>query len=140
MKILALDIGDVWTGTAISDPLCIIAKPYKTIPTWDLETTLTEIINREKIERIVVGHPKTLRGTSSEQTKKTEERADKLKETFPHVVWVLWDERLSSKHAAALKKPRSASEKQAEHSVAAAYILSSYLEFFRPTTQEPDEE
>lgn len=131
MKILALDIGDVWTGTAISDPLGIIAKPYKTVPTKALIDELKIIIEQEKVTRIVIGHPKTMRGTISEQTKKTEDAAKKLKDTYPAMQWILWDERLSSKRADSLKKFKSKEEKQASHSIAAAFILSSYLESLR---------
>jgi len=131
MKILALDIGDVWTGTAISDPLGIIAKPYKTVTTKDLIGALKTIIEQEKVSRIVIGWPKTMRGTISEQTKKTEEVAEHLKSAYPNVQWILWDERLSSKRADSLKKLKSKEEKIASHSIAAAFILSSYLESLR---------
>ena len=73
MKILALDIGDKWTGTAVSDPLGIIARPYKTVETKELEIFLSETIGSENIEKIIVGYPKTMRGTESEQTKKIRE-------------------------------------------------------------------
>ncbi len=131
MKILALDVGDVWTGTAISDPLGIIAKPYRTIATKDLIDGLKNIIEQERVGTIVIGWPKTMRGTSSEQTKKTEEVGAKLKLAYPAVQWILWDERLSSKRADSLKKFKSKEEKIASHSIAAAFILSSYLESIR---------
>ncbi len=40
MKILALDLGNSWTGVAISDALKIIARPYKTIATTNLISSL----------------------------------------------------------------------------------------------------
>jgi len=131
MKILALDIGDVWTGTAISDPLGIIAKPYKTVTTKALIGALNTINVQEKDSLIVIWWPKTMRGTISEQTKKTEEVAEHLKYAYPNVQWILWDERLSSKRADSLKKLKSKEEKIASHSIAAAFILSSYLESLR---------
>ena len=70
MKILALDIGDVWTGSAYSDPLGITATPFQTIKSKDLETFIAQQIKDQKIETVVVGYPKTMRGTESEQTKK----------------------------------------------------------------------
>jgi len=136
MKLLALDIGDVWTGMAISDPLGIIAKPYKTVTTKKLIPELRMIIEQEHIEHIVVGHPKTMRGRQSEQTKKTEDAAKTLQENFPNTMIILWDERLSSKRASALKSAKSQENKQAEHAIAAAFILSSYLDFIRIHMQE----
>lgn len=131
MKILALDVGDVWTGTAISDAMGILAKPYKTITTRDLINEIGSIISQEKIARIVIGHPKTMRGTQSDQTKKTEQVAEQLKSTYPAIQWILWDERLSSKRADSLKKMNTKDAKIASHSIAAAFILSSYLEYIR---------
>lgn len=129
MKCLALDIGDVWTGTAISDAACFFARPYQTTKTPDIIPFLTELLTKEPITTIIVGHPKTLRGTSSEQTKKIELLFQELKDHFTTLSWILWDERLSSKHAQSLKQAKTKDEKIHSHSIAAAFILSSYLEF-----------
>lgn len=129
MKIIALDIGDVWTGTAISDSLGMFARPYQTVETKQLQTLLTALFAQESISTVVVGHPTTLRGTKSEQTKKIEASMEELKKIFPSVTWVLWDERLTSKQADKLKSPKSKDEKIQAHSVAAAFILSGYLDY-----------
>ena len=70
MKVLCLDLGDVWTGTALSDPLKFIARPYKTTKTVDLFPFLKELFAKEQIDSIVIGYPRTMRGTESDQTKK----------------------------------------------------------------------
>lgn len=127
MKIAALDLGDVWTGTAISDDLGITARPYETIKTEVITTFLKNFIAQEQIDTIVVGYPKTMSGTESQQTKKIIAQKELLQEEFPTVTWVLWDERLSSKQAAHVKKNKSKQDKIASHSVAAALILTGYL-------------
>ncbi len=131
MKILALDIGDRWTGTALSDPTGLLAKPYKTVQTSELIDFLTNVLATESISTIVVGLPLTLRGTESEQTQKTKAIAYELKETFGVVNWVLWDERLTSKQAKKLKRAKTKEEKLRSHSIAAALILSTYLEYVK---------
>lgn len=130
MKILALDVGDVWTGTAISDPMGIIAKPFKTVKSFELTDFLRTTLQAEKIQDVIVGYPKTMKGTESEQTKKTTGLVEQLKIVFPDIQFILWDERLSSKRADELKRGiKSQAEKEASHSRAAAFILSSYLEY-----------
>lgn len=131
MKVLALDIGDKWTGTAISDPLGIIAKPYKTVKTDELRLFLSEVIGSEKIEKIIVGYPRTMRGTESEQTKKVKMMKEELQKEFDLIDWQLWDERLSSKRAQGLKKTFSKEDKIFSHSIAASFILDSYLSFLQ---------
>lgn len=129
MKCLGLDVGDKWTGVAISDPLGIIATPFDTIETKDLENRLKEIIAQESITTIVVGYPKTMRGTESDQTKKIVSYADELKEKFPTILLVMQDERLTSKHAAKMKRPKTKEDKKKVHAVAAALILKAYLDY-----------
>jgi putative pre-16S rRNA nuclease len=128
-KILALDIGDQWTGTALSDLLGFTAKPYGTVPTSQLEDFISKTIEREPIKEIVIGYPITLRGTESMQTKKITEKKKQLEHDFPTITWQLWDERLTSKQAAGIKKAKTKEEKIQSHSIAAALILQSYLEY-----------
>src|SRR5579863_9581501 len=104
MKILALDSGDVWIGTAISDALGITVRPYKTVKIDELQKFLTKTLNEEPIEMVIVGYPKTMRGTESEQTIKAVQLKEKLEQQFSAIKWILWDERLTSRQAASLKK------------------------------------
>jgi putative holliday junction resolvase len=129
MKILALDIGDRWVGSAISDPLGMLARPYKTVKANELNDFLTSTLSTESIETIVVGYPKTMRGTESDQTKKIVEQVEQLKKQFPAISWQLWDERLTSKMASGIKKEKTKEDKLKGHSVAAALILESYLSY-----------
>jgi len=127
MKILALDVGDRWTGTAISDPTGTFARPHQTIKTKDIKQFIVDTIQQEQLQQIVVGHPRTLGGKKSEQTTKTENLKTELEKQFPHVEWILWDERLTSKMAAKTKKKKTKEDKLKSHSIAAAFILDSYL-------------
>lgn len=130
MKILALDLGDIWTGTALSDSLKILAKPYKTIKTTELHPFLHNILNAEKIDTIVVGHPRTLKNTQSEQTKKVEAQAAQISQEFAHIKIILWDERLSSKTATQIQGKKARTDTQnMQHSIAAAVVLQTYLNF-----------
>jgi putative Holliday junction resolvase len=129
MKIMALDLGDAWVGTAITDPLRFFSKPYKTVAAEELETFLQETFAKEKISIVVVGYPKTMQGTESDQTRLVVATKEKLELMFSAQQWVLWDERLSSKQARSMKNPKNKIEKLEQHSIAAAIILQSYLPF-----------
>jgi putative Holliday junction resolvase len=131
MKILALDIGDRWTGVAISDPLGILPRPYDTFKTHELYTALEKVIAKEYVSTIVVGLPTTMRGTESDQTKKIIAMTDDLKKHFPNIEWKMWDERLTSKQAASMKSIKTKEDKLKSHAIAAAIFLSTYLEYKR---------
>lgn len=128
-KVLGLDPGDQWTGTAISDALGFTAKPLETIQTEELESWLAKILVKYSFKEIVIGYPLTLRGTQSEQTKKTIQLKETLATLFPQIKWTLWDERLTSKKAETLKRAKTKEEKRQAHSIAAAFILQSYLDY-----------
>jgi putative Holliday junction resolvase len=127
MRIVALDIGDVWTGIAMSDPLQMFAKPHRTSRTDELISTLKLLIAEYNIKTVVIGFPRTMRNTISEQTQKVLNYKDLLEKTFPEITWPLWDERLSSRQASSIKSPKNKQEKIESHSLAAAVILDGYL-------------
>lgn len=129
MKIMALDLGDAWVGVALTDPLRFFAKPYTTVAADDLASFLQKTFAQEKISTIVVGYPKTMQGTESDQTRTVVALKEKLESEYPEYQWVLWDERLSSKQARLLKNPKNKAEKLQQHAIAAAIILESYLPF-----------
>jgi putative Holliday junction resolvase len=128
MKIVALDLGDQWTGVAISDALQITARPLTTVVTNQLTDFIKTLLQEEKIDTIVLGYPKTLKGTESEQTRKIKIMGAQLQEQFPGINWVWWDERLTSKQAAQLIRPKNKEDKLASHAVAAALLLMGYLD------------
>lgn len=128
-KLLALDLGDAWVGTALSDETQVLARPYKTVTPKTLESFLQELLQEEKIETVVIGYPKTMRGLHSAQTEKIIAQKEQLAQQYPEIVWVLWDERLSSQRAKSVGSIKTKEDKQKSHSIAAAFILDSYLQF-----------
>ena len=128
MKILALDLGDRWIGTAMSDALQMLATPYKTIAAGELDAFLQATIAQYRISTVVLGLPQTLRGTDSDQTKKVQALKEELEQKFTTVSWVFWDERLTSKQASQMKRPANKADKLESHSIAAALILRGYLD------------
>ncbi len=128
-KILALDLGDQWTGVAISDTTGLVARPYHTIATEELNNFLQTTLEKEAVKTVVIGYPTTLKGTVSKQTEKVLKHKAQLMLDFPGISWILWDERLSSKRAEADRKMRTKEDKLKAQARAAAFILDSYLVF-----------
>ncbi len=131
MKILGLDLGDKWIGVAISDGLGISCRPLATVTIEELQEFLVDLLQKENIKTIVVGHPITMKGTESAQTIETMRVKDNLEISLSkqgiRPKWVLWDERLSSKRAQ-IRKATSKEERKTEHAIAASFILQSYLD------------
>jgi putative Holliday junction resolvase len=134
-KMMGLDLGDAWVGIATSDFLKVVAKPIKTVPTAAFDEALLALLAQEPIEVVVVGLPITVGGgTDSDQTRTIRAEAVRLEalaieKGFTEIRWVLWDERLSSKRAAAVsKRPQNKEEKLMQHAKAAAFVLQNYLD------------
>ncbi len=130
-KIMALDLGDAWTGIALTDVTQTFVRPVTTVATKDLEPFLVKTFSEEQIETIIVGYPRTMKGGESEQTRKIIAQKEQLVKEFPKKEFILWDERLSSKRAQALAKGISREEKLKTHARAAAFILDLYVTFLR---------
>ncbi len=138
MKVLGLDVGDQWTGMAISDALGMLARPYQTVTSAHLEQELSQIFSKEKIGTVVIGLPVTMKGTVSAQTQKVLDQKKQLETKFPALTWVLWDERLSSKRAQELRSAKTKEQKLQSHAIAAAFFLQNYLDFARNQRQNTE--
>ena len=68
-RILGIDYGRKRTGLAVTDPLGIVAGNLATVPTHTLMQFIQDYIEREQVDRIVIGNPMQLNGQPSESMK-----------------------------------------------------------------------
>jgi putative Holliday junction resolvase len=133
MRTLGLDVGDSRIGVAISDPEEILASPLVTITRDNDDNaiyTIVELVNKHKVERIVVGLPYSLDGNIGRQASRVIEFIEKLSKNTSAEIETR-DERLSTVAAghllaeAGIKSTRAKSRRDA---AAAAFILQGYLD------------
>ncbi|HEX6710941.1 MAG TPA: Holliday junction resolvase RuvX [Rubrobacter sp.] len=127
---VALDLGEVRTGVAVSDPGGVIASPLDVVPSGDLSEYLRRLVDEEGISEVVVGVPRTLGGEVGFQARKVLDTLDALKREFSEVRFVEWDERLTTRLAVAGSRGTRGKKKgtvRVDH-LAAARMLQEYLE------------
>jgi putative pre-16S rRNA nuclease len=125
VKVLALDYGSARTGVAVSDPTGTLARPLEVVENASAPAGLqhlADLVEREGVERIVVGLPVTLRGERGAQAEETEAFVSALR-GVTEVPIESFDERFTTKLAEA--QPSEAPP----DAVAAAHLLSTYLEW-----------
>ena len=130
-RIIGIDHGAVRVGIAISDPMQIIARPYKVIINNDgLLDEITSIIKKENIGKIIIGLPLNLAGEDTQKTKEVRNFAEKLKKDISIPV-ILWDERYTTVEANEALQEMGYNiheSKEVIDKVAASLILRNYLE------------
>ena len=132
-KILGLDVGDVWIGVAISDPLLLTAQPLMTIKRESNKIAyekIHEIIIENNVEKVVVGLPKNMNNTIGPQSEKVIKFAEKLKNKFKVEIEYV-DERMTTLMAEQVLiegSVRRENRKKYIDKIAATYILQSYLD------------
>lgn len=131
-RILGIDHGDSRIGLSLSDPLHMIASPYRTISARDGEAviqSLQEIINDKNVEMIVIGLPVGMKNQVTQQTIIVKEFAEQVRSLGVPVV--LEDERLSSVSATkslVFQNVKTGHNKGLVDQTAAAIILQQYLD------------
>ena len=95
-RIIAIDYGAKRTGRAVTDPLGIIAQPLETVATHTLMDFLRGYIARESVERIIVGLPKQMDGSNSENFRRIEPFVNRLRKELPSIPVEYYDERFTS--------------------------------------------
>ncbi|MDQ3862275.1 MAG: Holliday junction resolvase RuvX [Actinomycetota bacterium] len=124
-RVAALDLGEVRTGVAVSDPAGVIASPLEVIPSGDLSAYLRTLVDERGVHEVVVGVPRTLGGEVGFQARKVLARLDALRREFPGVRFVEWDERFTTRLAG--RPGRRRGNVSVDH-LAAARMLQEYLE------------
>jgi len=130
---MALDLGKVRVGVALSDPLGYTAQPLLTL--WrksrseDLRSLL-RLIRKYEVVEIVVGNPLHMSGDMSPWAAKVQAFAGELRERSGlHVQ--LWDERLSSIAAHEILDEAGHGKRDRKYvidQVAAVVILRGWME------------
>jgi putative holliday junction resolvase len=139
VRVLGIDYGARRIGLALSDATATLASPWRLVqrPPSEAET-LRLMINEiaalttedDGLEAIVIGWPRRLDGTPTDQTKLVEAfaRAIEAQVTIPVV---LQDERLSSREAESRLAARESDWRKRKaklDAAAAAIILQDYLD------------
>lgn len=132
-RILAIDYGRKRTGVAVSDAIQIIANGLTTVPTHELLDFITGYVQKEPVERILVGLPKQMNNEASESMKYIDPFVRSLKKRLPEIPVEFVDERFTSVLAhrtmleAGLKK-KDRQNKALVDEISATIILQTYLE------------
>lgn len=136
-RVLGVDVGTARVGLALSDPAGITAQPLEVIDGPGPSGFLAAVADRAReleVEEIVVGIPLRMDGRHGPAADAAEEFARSLEEATGLPV-VRWDERLSTKEAERAMRSAGANGRRQRgvvDKVAAALVLSSYLEARRP--------
>lgn len=131
-RILSIDYGRKRTGLAVTDPLQIIAGGLVTVPTSQLFDWLKDYINREQVERIVIGEPRQPNGEPSENWQRVQQFVARWRKAGPAVPIELYDERFTSvlAHQAMIDgglRKKARQDKALVDEISATIILQDYM-------------
>lgn len=132
MIIMAIDLGHVRTGVAVSDRTEQIASPVGTVTEHNDERlceTLAQLAKDKKAERLVLGLPRNMDGSLGESARRVQTFADALRDKTGLPV-ELWDERLTTVSAIGYlnqTNTRGKKRKAVVDTVSAVIILEDYL-------------
>ena len=134
MRILSIDYGKKRTGLAVTDPLQIIAGGVGTVETSVLYEDIEAYIQREQVERIVIGKPMQPNGQPSENMVRVENFYNRWRKAHPEIPIEYYDERFTSvlAHRAMIdggvKKKTRRENKGLVDEISATIILQDYLQ------------
>lgn len=132
-RILAIDFGRRRTGIAVTDPMRITAGPLETVPTHTLIDWLAAYFAKEKVDEVVIGHPKQMSGEESESMNYIRPFMGQFRKCFPDMPLIQYDERFTSvlAHRAMIDggmKKKQRQDKAVVDRIAACIILEDYLQ------------
>jgi putative Holliday junction resolvase len=127
-RLLALDLGRVRIGVAVSDEQGILATPLTVVQRRSRAedfAALAELVRRERVVGVLAGLPLDSQGEVGPQAQLARRYGGRLAVTLP-VPLAFWDESYSSVDAAELL--RQSGGRVPIDAAAAAVILTSFLE------------
>lgn len=133
MRVMALDIGTVRIGVALSDPLGIVANPLKTIDGTDPECAIEEILKLLKtheVGHLVIGLPKHMNNTIGDLAQLALWYESEIKKRTS-IQTTMFDERLSSVSAGHIMRDTRVKTKKRKgvvDQIAAVLILQTALD------------
>lgn len=131
--LIGIDFGQKRTGIAITDPGKMIASGLTTVLTKDVMTFLEEYLQKQSVDKFVVGEPKQKDGSVSEVEESILRFIIKLKNKFADISIERYDERFTSKIAFNTLLESGVGKKKRQNKglvdqISATLILQSYLE------------
>ena len=132
-RIIGIDYGRKRVGVAVSDPLGIFASPLDCVSGAKIIEYLKNYAGKETVKLFVVGYPKNLDNTPSENLKFVDAFLKNLRKAFPDTPVELEDERFTTTlaHRAMIDggmKKSDRREKGNTDKISAVLILQSYLD------------
>ena len=130
---MSIDYGRKRCGIAVTDTLCIVANVLTTVPTHTLIDFVKKYVETEPVDKIIVGHPTTMRGEESESMKYITPGINRLRKVIPNVPIEFWDERFTSviAHRSMIDggmKKMARRDKAIVDEISATIILNDYLQ------------
>ena len=133
MRVLALDIGEVRVGVAVSDPAGRVASPVCVLPAQEVlahAVTFRRVLEDWEPELLVCGRPMTLAGEEGPQAARVREQAERVAAACG-LPLEFEDERLSSAEARRILREQGLSERAMRGKVdmvAASLFLQAWLD------------
>lgn len=133
MRVLALDIGEVRVGVAVSDPDARVSSPVCVLPAAEVlahAVTFRRVLEDWEPELLVCGLPRTLAGEDGPQADRIREQAQRIARSCG-LPLEFADERLSSAEAKRILREQGLSERAMRGKVdmvAASLFLQSWLD------------
>ena len=131
-RIVSIDYGKKRTGLAVTDPLQIIPGGLATVSTSTLFEFLSDYVQKEQVERIVIGEPRQPNGQPSENLARVQQFVNRWRKAMPQIPIEYYDERYTSVLAhqtmldAGLKK-KARQDKALVDEISATIILEHYM-------------
>lgn len=131
-RIMAIDYGLKRVGVAATDPLQLIASPLTTVSTAAILDFLITYLQKESVEALVVGFPADIKDSKAPIVAAIHQFTKLLGKTFPNQQVFQYDERYTSKLAAASLvaggfKKKERRKKENIDKLSATIILQSFL-------------